>query len=162
MYNRLYSHVTSNNLLYEKQFGFQNKCSTEYAILQLAKEIYSSFNENEYTLGIFIDLSKAFDTVNHNILLTKLKYFGLTEDCINWFKSYLSNRKQYIFYGDRKRSSSETINCGVPQGSILGPLLFLLYVNDLYKASNLIKPIMLLTIQIYSILPDVLNNYFQR
>ena len=142
MYNRLYSHVTSNNLLYEKQFGFQNKCSTEYAILQLAKEIYSSFNENEYTLGIFIDLSKAFDTVNHNILLTKLKYFGLTEDCINWFKSYLSNRKQYIFYGDRKRSSSETINCGVPQGSILGPLLFLLYVNDLYKASNLIKPIM--------------------
>ena len=142
MYNRLYTHVTNNNLLYEKQFGFQIKCSTEYAILQLAMDIYHSFNEKKFSLGVLIDPSKAFDTINHDTLLSKLKHFGLTQDCIKWFKSYLNTRQQFVSYGDNEGSTQQTINCGVPQGSILGPLMFLLYVNDLYKASNLIKPIM--------------------
>ena len=142
MYNRVYAHVTSNSLLYMKQFGFQSQNSTEYAILQLAKEIYESFGKQEYTLGVFVDLSKAFDTVNHNILLMKLEYFGLKNEHINWFKSYLSNRQQFVSYDNNKQSSNKNINCGVPQGSILGPLLFLLYVNDSCNASNILKPIM--------------------
>ena len=77
MYNRVYTHVSSHNLLYDKQFGFQNKCSTEHAILQLTKELHESCDKNEFTLGVFVDLSKAFDTVNHDILLVKLEYFGL-------------------------------------------------------------------------------------
>ena len=142
MYNRVYKHVTVNNLLYDKQFGFQRQCSTEHAILQLSKEILDSFNEKKFTLGVFVDLSKAFDTVNHDILLTKLRYLGISETYLKWFKSYLCDRKQYVTYDENKQSTLNTVNCGVPHGSILGPLLFLLYVNDLHKSSNILKPIM--------------------
>ena len=161
MYNRVYKHVISNNLLYEKQFGFQKQCSTETAILQLSKEIYESFDKNQFTLGVFVDLSKAFDTVNHQILINKLKYFGITEIYLEWFRSYLNNRKQFISYDNNKISSLQNVSCGVPQGSILGPLLFLLYVNDLYKASSILKPIMFAddTNFFYS-LTKILNNYF--
>ena len=141
MYYKVYEHVTNNQLLYEKQFGFQQNCSTDYAILELSEQIYKSFHNREFTLGVFVDLSKAFDMVNHEILLDKLSYFGLSEKYIKWFKSYLHKRQQYISYNN-KQSTLNYITCGVPQGSILGPLLFLLYVNDLQYVSNIIKPIM--------------------
>ena len=141
MYNRVYSHITKHLLLYEKQFGFQKQCSTEHAILQLTKEIYESFDQKKFTLGVFVDLSKAFDTVNHEILISKLSYYGIKSTYINWFKSYLTNRKQYITCKDLN-SKTQYITCGVPQGSILGPLLFLLYVNDLKNVSQILKPIM--------------------
>ena len=129
MYNRVYNHLDSKGLLYQKQFGFQRNNSTEHAILQLTRDITSSFEKGEYTLGVFIDLSKAFDTVDHQILLKKLQYYGIDGTALEWFKSYLSNRKQYISSQDISESCLDII-CGALQGSILGPLLFLIYVNE--------------------------------
>ena len=123
MYNRLYKHLSCNNIFYRKQFGFQEKNSTKHAIMQLVDQINCSFEKNIYTLDIFIDLSKAFDTVDHKIIITKLENYGVTGTNLRWFKSYLENRKQCI--------------------SILAPLLFLVYVNAYYKTSDVLDPIML-------------------
>ena len=96
MYNKVYNHLDSKGLLYEKQFGFQRNNSTEHAILQLARDITDSFEKRECTLGVFIDLSKAFDTADHQILIKKLQYYGINDTALECFKIYLSNRKQYI------------------------------------------------------------------
>ncbi|XP_065664405.1 uncharacterized protein LOC136086066 [Hydra vulgaris] len=138
MYNRLYSFLIQNNILYNKQFGFKSGHSTDHAILHLVHDIFKGFNEKKYTLGVFIDLSKAFDTVDHLILLSKLEFYGIKNSNLAWFKSYLSNRKQYISY-DGDKTDNMIITCGVPQGSVLGSLLFLIYVNDLYKFSNILN-----------------------
>ena len=90
MYKAVYNHLDSKGLLYEKQFGFQRNHSTEHAILQLTRDITSSFEKWEYTLGVFIDLSKAFDTVDHQILTKKLQYYGIDGTALEWFKSYLN------------------------------------------------------------------------
>ena len=140
MYNRLYLFLLENNILYDKQFGFQAKHSTEHAILQLTNQILQSFDKDLFTIGVFIDLSKAFDTVDHKILLKKLSFYGVKNNNLKWFKSYLSNRKQYIST-DNCNTDMENICCGIPQGSILGPLLFLIFVNDLPQAT-LLDPIM--------------------
>ena len=142
MYNRLYQYLTENKILYPKQFGFQTGQPTEHAIVQLVYQSLEPFEYNKYTLGIFIDLSKASDTVDHSILLKKLELYAATDRNHSWFKNYLSNRKQFIQINNEENTELETIAFGVPQGSILGPLLFLLYVNDLKNASNLLDPIM--------------------
>ena len=139
MYNRLYKYLSDNNYLYEKQFGFQATHSTEYAVIQLTSQILQAFNEKDHTIGIFIDLSKAFDTVDHELLLQKLELYRIKNNNQKWFQSYLSNRKQFIKFNNES-TNLEIIRYGIPQGSILGPLLFLIFVNDLQKSTKFLDP----------------------
>ena len=142
MNSRIYKHLKNNNLLFDKQFRFQLNNSKEHAILQLINDISRSFERGEYTLGIFIDLSKAFDTVDHEILISKLESYGIKGKTLKWLKSYLSERKQCMSYSDVGKASMCSIIRGVPQGFILGPVIFLICVNDLHKASSIFKPAM--------------------
>ena len=141
MYNPLIEFINANNLLYEYQFGFQKGKSTHMALIVLIDKITEALDQGNCVIGIFIDFSKAFDTVNHKLLLQKMKLYGIQGTANQWFHDYLSNRYQYVTYNGVK-SKQEIITCGVPQGSILGPLLFLLYVNDLYLVTKASLPVL--------------------
>ena len=107
------------------------------AIIELVDKINTAVEKNKTAIGIFLDLSKVFDTIDHGILLYKLEHYGFSGIVSKWFENYLSNRKQYVSYNSQE-SQLEDIVCGVPQGSILGPLLFILYVNDITYTSNVL------------------------
>ena len=119
------------------QFGFRERHGTDIALIALIDKIMSILNEGDYVLGVFLDLSKAFDTVDHNILLMKLYKYGIRGVAYDWIKSYLEERKQYVSF-NKHDSSTMDIKCGVPQGSTLGQLLFLIYVNDLCSVSSIL------------------------
>ncbi|MFZ2540057.1 MAG: reverse transcriptase family protein [Oscillospiraceae bacterium] len=140
-FTRLSNFMNKNQILHENQFGFRGGLSTCTALLQLINELTNSIDKKQITIGVFIDLAKAFDTVDHRILLQKLEHYGIRGIVLNWFTSYLSNRRQYVIV-DGVASALADIKCGVPQGSILGPILFLLYINDLALVSNKVKNIM--------------------
>ena len=136
MHKRLMSFITKYNILYKFQFGFRQNYSTNMALIYLIDKIMSAVDNANFVIGIFLDLRKAFDTVNHTIMLNKLYKYGVRGIAFQWFKSYLSNRKQYVYYNNYS-SQYLDISSGISQGSILGPIMFLLYVNDLVNVSDL-------------------------
>ena len=136
IYSRIDNFFTSNHLFFPNQFGFRKNSSTENAVLQIYENLLGSLDRKEITCSVFVDLSKAFDTVNHSILLSKLEKYGVRGVSLTLFESYLNNRFQYSIINGSK-SKIKKITCGVPQGSTLGPLLFLIYVNDMHLVSQL-------------------------
>ena len=152
MYKQLYDFLSNNDILFNNQFGFRKNLSTSLALMQITERIRKSIDNKKFGCGIYIDLSNAFDTVNHEILLKKLDHYGVRGSSLNWFRSYLCNRKQYVFLNGES-SSLETLTCGVPQGSVLGPLLFLIYINDLPNISDKLE---------FFLFADDTNIYFEH
>ena len=143
---RVNSYLKSNNIVCANQFGFRKNSNTSDAIIEFLDYVYSSLASKQSTIVVYQYLLKAFGTVNHNILMSKLLHNGIRGAMKHWFESYLTNRKRYISIKNCS-SSITNITLGVPQGSVLGPVLFLLYINDMYRSSNQMRFVHLLTIQ---------------
>ncbi len=136
LFKQIYDYFQQKKLFYSAQYGFRTGHSTDFATIELVDRIITKLDQKNTPIGIFIDLTKAFDTIDHRILIDKLKYYGFTDPAANLIGSYLTNRMQFVQLDDIQ-SDRRPISTGIPQGSILGPLLFIIYMNDITEASDL-------------------------
>ena len=146
-FNQLYDYFISNDLLFDGQYGFRDKHSTEVAASGLIDRLRNEIDNKKVPLSIFLDLSKALDTLDHDILLSKLEYYGVKSTSLKWFASYSRGRSKYVDYVGL-HSSVRSINTGVPQGSILRSLLFIIYMNDINISSQKLNLYYMLMIQL--------------
>ena len=136
VYNLVFDFLSDNEILYDYQFRFRPKHSTQQALITLVDRVTKSLDKSNIVILLLIDLKQAFDTVHHRILLRKLYAYGIRGVLLKWFESYLTDRSQYVIY-DGVRSETKAVKCGVPLGSIMGPLLFIISMNDICNISDL-------------------------
>ena len=138
IFNQVHEHFHVNKLYFSNQYGFRKKHSTELAVLEVLYRITYQLDQGMTPINIYLDLSHTFDTLDHDILLNKLQYYGVNGSALVLFRSYLTERQHYVDYSETS-SSLEHISTGIPQGSVLGPLLFIIYINDIAQSSAYFK-----------------------
>ena len=138
IYVRTLEFFNKSKIFSNFQFGFREKHTTSHALLHFIDKISQAIDKEMHTIGIFLDYSKAFDTIDHEILLGKLSHYGVRGTALDWFKSYLADRKQFVSLNGFD-SGLQNVTCGVPQGSLLGPLLFIVYINDFHFSSDILS-----------------------
>ena len=139
VHDQLFEFLTANNLLSSSQFAYRKSHSTITSLMNVTDTWYKNIEEKRINLSLFLDLRKAFDPINHNILLSRLRKYGITQNKLAWLTSYLTGRKQYCYLGG-KNSKKQKVIFGIPQGSCLGPLLFTLYRNDFENSLSTFYP----------------------